>query len=276
MAYEGLNTAYAVAAEEMTTAYPAIQANEYRPRNSKESIRLCLSEDSFNMLDEQYTTVLGGAPDYSIFGEEQVQIFLLPKGVRFVALGIPKMFAIGKEDGKIDYLKRGEKLREANKVTITRIPLLMLLPDGSLVMDGERPQIFTLKLKSSKTKLVGGDIKDAEYRSLASLQKGLQKAFSGMRGQSLVHLVSVDIQAKPEKFSNGTDSSMGVMFTLEGGAKVLSDDHQKLAFELVQDEEVQALIADPFGLKRNPQNESTDLVEDEASETTDDYDDIPF
>jgi len=275
MSYEGLNTAYAVAADEAASTYPAIQANEYKPRSLRESIRLCLAEDSFNMLDEQYATALGSEPDYATFGQDEVQVFLLPEGVRFVALGIPKMFAVGKQDGKVDYLKRGEKLREVNKVTITRIPLLVLLPDGSLVMDGERPQIFTLKLKSSKTKLVGGDIKDAEYRSLASLQKGLQKAFPGMRGQSLVHLVSVDIQAKPEKFSNGTDSSMGVMFTLEGGAKVLSDDHQKLAFELVQDEEVQALIADPFGLKRSTSESAPEY--EPMHEETETYDDsIPF
>ena len=272
---EGLNTAYAVAAEEITTAYPAIQANEYRPRNTKKQIRLCLSEDSFNMLSEDYMTALGSEADFSTFGEEEVPVFLLPDGVRFVVLGIPKMFAIGKEDGKIDYLKRGEKLREANKVTITRVPLCMVLPDGSLVMDGDRPQVFTLKLKSSKTKLVGGDIKDPEYRSLQSLQKGLQKAYK-LRGQSLVHLVSVQLAAKPEKFTNGTDSSLGIMFALEGGAKALPDEQQRMVYELLQDEEIQSLITDPFGLKRNPQDASADTVEDEPEETAENYDSIPF
>lgn len=269
---QGLNIAYATAVQELSTAYPALQASEYRPRSMKESVSLCLSEDSFNMLSDesaQMTIGADGAIDYVTFGEDEVGIFKLPEGVRYVALGIPKMFAIGKDDGKIDYLKRGEKLREANKVTITRVPLLMLMPDGGFVMDGDRPQIFTLKLKSSKTKLVGGDIRNPEYRSLKSLQTALCKHYK-VRNSSLVHLVSVEIGVKPEKFTNGTDSSMGIMFTLEGNAKPLSEPQQKIVFDLLQDESIQELITDPFGLARDKDDASKDKP------IVDNYDDVAF
>lgn len=269
---EGLNLAYAVPMEEVGASYPALQAMDYRPTRVNQEVPMCLSEDSFGMLDETYVATLGSDPDLAYYGEDEVSIFKLPAGVRFTLLGIPGLFVYDKADGSYWRLTRGLKLKGTSKVTATRLPLLMLLPNGSFVLRADgNPQVFTLKLTSTKTKLLQGDKKDAEFKSIYGLNDKL-KAHYGVKGQSLTHLVSVSIKAMSRKFSNGNDSSLGVMFEFEGGAKKLPEALQKQTFELLQDETVQQLIKDPFGLDSKPNEDNGEFIPDDVVNT----DDVPF
>ena len=249
-----INTEYAVTTEAGTQSYPAIQATEYKPRSVSETVRLCLSQESLEMLGDN-AGLFAQEPVTCHYGEQELTMFLLPEGTRFVALGLPRIYILDKETGKISVPEPGEKLAGTKRVTATRVPMAMQMPDGSLVVEDDQPQIFTLKLTSSKTVLVNGDTYDQNYWSLRHLKEALGKQHK-VRNASLLHLVSVGIVAQPRKFSsrgNG-DSSIGVMFNLSGDAKPLSETAQKQVFELVQGEEVLGLLDDPFGIKQVQSN----------------------
>lgn len=250
--YDGINAAYGVAMEESGPSLPALQATSYQPRTMTEEVKLCLSEESFDMLSPE--SPMAGLCEAVVvnYGAEDLTMFALPAGCRWVVLGVPRLFVLNKETGEIGYPQRGERLAGTQKVTIARVSLAMVLPDGELLLDGEgRPQLFTLKLKSNKTCLVTGDKRDADFKSLGDLNKALQAHF-GRRNVSLTHLVSVALVATPKKFTSSVSgkTSMGVMFTLQGGAKPLSEAQQLMMFELLKDPEILGLIQDPFRLKK--------------------------
>jgi len=249
--YDGINAAYGVAMEESGPSLPALQATSYQPRMG-EKIGLCLSEESFDMLSPD--SPMAGLCEAVVvnYGADDLTMFALPSGCRWVVLGVPRLYLLNRETGEIGYPQRGERLAGTRKVTITRLTLAMLLPDGELLLDGDGlPQLFTLKLKSNKTCLVTGDKRDPDFKSLADLNKALQAHF-GRRGVSLTHLVSVALVATPKKFTSSLsgETSMGVMFTLQGGAKPLSEAQQLMMFELLKDPEILGLIQDPFRLKK--------------------------
>ncbi len=60
---------------------------------------------------------------------------------------------------------------------------------------------------------------------------------------------------KPKEFvsSHSGESSLGVLFEIKDDPLVLTHQHQQQIFELISDENVQALFDDPFGL-RKPQD----------------------
>ena len=255
--YDGVNAAYGVAMEESGPSLPALQATSYQPRTMGEKIGLCLSEESFDMLSPDSPMAALCEPVVVNYGGDDLTMFVLPAGCRWVVLGVPRLYLLDKETGEIKYPQRGERLAGTRKVTITRLTLAMVLPDGELLLDGDGlPQLVTLKLKSNKTALVTGDKRDPDFKSLGDLNKALQAHF-GRRGVSLTHLVSVALVATPKKFTSSLsgETSMGVMFTLQGGAKPLSEAQQLLMFQLLKDPEVLNLIQDPFRLKK--QEEAT-------------------
>lgn len=178
-------------------------------------------------------------------------MFVFPDGCRFVILGIPKVFIYDKETGEYSHPQRGVRLAGTGKVTATRIPMAVIKPNGEFILDGEgQPQVFTLKLTSSKTALLNGDKYDPEFKSITGLNKALQAHFKKSRA-SLTHLVSVGLGVAPKKFTSrqGDQSSIGIMFTLEGNAKPLPESDQGLTFALVAQEDFKAFLADPFRLK---------------------------
>lgn len=264
--------AYAVEVDDFTS-YPAIQATNYRPLSLKDKIQLCIAESSYEKMDDEALTSLSehGEMGVAVFDREgtETSIIKLGDGIRFVALGIPSIFLLDKEENKI--LPRDKKVtlgKGSGVVTVTRLPLLVVLPDGNLLLNGNgEPQIFTLKLKSSKTMLVTGNRKDKEFKCLKDVQKGLQKHYRLSSRQGCLHLASLSIVAKPSMFSDGKDSSLGVLFALNGGARELSKEKVLPIVQLMQQPETMQLLKDPFNLGAGPTAES--LPEDESTQTYD-------
>ncbi|HEY9642438.1 MAG TPA: hypothetical protein V6C57_18270, partial [Coleofasciculaceae cyanobacterium] len=148
---------------------------------------------------------------------------------------------------------------------------LAVIVDGKplLTTDGE-VQVFTLKLTSNKTKLIG---KEDQPGTIMALNGALQKHY-GAKKQWLTHLVSLAIAPTPYQFTSkeSGETSTGIMFELVGGARPLPGDSQLQVFELVRGVDFQELAEDPFGLKA-PEPVAT-AIAPAAAEVN--YDDIPY
>jgi hypothetical protein len=272
--FDGINAAYGVAIEEGGPRLPSLQATTYQPRTMSEKVGLCLSEDSFSMLEPEQAIALGCEASMANFGGDDVTVFVLPQGCRFVLMGVPRLFLYDKNTKEFSYQQRGLKLAGTGKVTATRLTLAMLKPDGELFFDENGDvQLFTLKLTSSKTALVTGSKKNPELKSLQDLNAALQKHF-GKRGVSLTHLVSIGLCVKAERFSNGSESSIGIMFSIGDAAKPLSEAQQMMTFESLQKPDVLELVQDPFRLKQQGGNGGGSATA--ADDDYPNYDDIPI
>ncbi|MEO1209885.1 MAG: hypothetical protein AAFX78_10110 [Cyanobacteria bacterium J06638_20] len=276
---DGINVAYAMPSDQVGQSYPAIQATTYRPGTMSQSVYLCLSQDSFDLLSRESAELVGsGGTAACNYGEDDVTMMLLPESTRFILLGIPKMLKQNKETKDVDYLRRGDKLAGTDWVTATKLIMCLTVDNKLLLTDDGTPQIFTLKLTSSKTKLVSGDRNDREFKSVASMNAGLLKHYK-QRRCTLTHLVSVPIIARPEKFSSRTknESSIGILFTLGGSAHPLTEDTQTTMYHLINTDEVKDLLANPF-MSEPKQSEEDEPSMTPVSSGNDpmDYDDIPF
>lgn len=275
--YEGINAAYGVQLEDEGQSLPALQATVYQPKNMKDIPQMGMSSESLDMLNPASKLGELCSPVTCNFGDDDTVIWAVPEGTRYAVLGIPKIFILNKETGEIRPKVQGEKLAGTKNVTATRLTLAMVKPDGDLVlsMDGT-PQLFTLKLTSSKTTLVTGDKYDPEFKSIRDLNYALQSHFK-KRGMSLTHLVSVELGAAPRKFvsKESGQSSLGIMFELRGNAKPLPEPQQAAMYGLLQDPMIQGYLSDPFGInaKQTPQQEQGESVDEYPAE---DNDAIPF
>lgn len=255
MSFDGINSQYAVQGEGGGQQYPAIQASVYQPRSLAESVSLCLSEDSVDLLTEQAKTLLNPQIITTDYGEGPTAMYAIGNA-RFIILGMPRMFSMDKTTKEIFPLERGVKLSEINRVTATRLMVAIVVGDKVLETAEGSPQIFTLKLTSTKTQLLNGDRNDPDYRSIQKLNDSLQKHFK-VRNSILTHLVSVGLTVTTKKFttSDGKQSSFGVMFEMVGGARPLPESLQAQMFRFVQADEVRELLADPFGLSRKAEQQ---------------------
>lgn len=251
MTFTEINTSYAIKSNLAEQKYPALQVNNYRPATLKDTIYFCLSEDSCDLLSSEHNLSTDIVECY--YGRESILMHQIIAPVRWIFLNIPRIFICDKNTKEISLPEKGVKLFGTNKVTIAKC-FLACLNDEDLVLDIDGlPQIFTLKLTSSKTQLIG-DLQNPENQTILSLNRELQKHLKTR--DNLVHLVSVNLEANAREFvsNHSGDSSLGVNFELVGNAKVLSQKHQEQIFNLISNEEIQALFADPFGLK--PENSS--------------------
>ena len=248
MTFTGINPELAIASNVKEQAYPALQVNNYKPRTKDEEISFCLSESSLDLINPN-SNLLETKITNCIYGREEVLMHEIVSDVRWVFLNIPRIFIQDKTTKEISFPQKGVKLFGTNKVTVAKCFLACLVGD-ELILDIEgEPQIFTLKLTSSKTQLIG--YQNSSDKSILSLNREIQKHFKTK--DNLVHLVSVNLEAKPKEFvSNHTgDSSLGVLYKLSGNAKVLNPQQQQQIFDLVNSEEIQSLFDDPFGLKQS-------------------------
>lgn len=281
---QGLNTSYAIASIDDAQRYPALQADNYQPANSKQEVNLCLSIDSVGMLGSNALSSMVMTPGVANFGGSEVEIGVLPGEIRWVVLAPPKIFAIHKDTRKVFYIQKGQRLKDLGRVNIARLLLAAVVEEAVVLDDDGLPQIFTLNLKSSKSALVGssreadcGVGRNNGHRTIASLNKGLCEHYK-LRNTWLTHLVSVRLKAHPEKFKStqSNDASWGVRFVFDGGAKPLAEDQQKLVFDLISQESFKALAEDPFSLA-NREDQPHDAVETEVSwSNEEDPSAIPF
>ena len=261
--YAGIDTKYAVKSDRTGQKYPALQATTYQPRNLDEKIEFCLSESSHSLLEtkeELFNTKIVKCA----YKRESVLMHQIISPVRWIFLNTPRIFLQDKKTKEISYPEKGVKLAGTDKVTIAKCFLTCLNGD-SLILDSEKlPQIFTLKLTSNKTKLIGYLNNQSETKTILSLNNSLQQYFKTQ--DNLLHLVSVDLTVKPQEFvsSYSGESSLGIEFAMEGDARVLSAEHQKQIFELISNEKIKEILDDPFSLRKNSSHSaaSNHLTED--------------
>lgn len=254
---DGLNVSYGVKIEGLGQSYPAIQATTYQPRTMGESIQLCISEESFDLLSGQAREAINPTAISCNFGGDDVLMMAIGSELRFVMLGKPRVLCLDKETGEVTQLQKGMKLAGTKKVTATKLIMASVHGDTVLEADDGTPQIFTLKLTSNKTALVDGDRSNPEMRSLDAMNTKLLKHY-GLRRTWLGHLVSVQLGVKPEKFTSKASgqSSVGIRFELMGGARPLPDPVQQRMGLLAQSEEVQELLKNPFASSNQEQHDS--------------------
>jgi hypothetical protein len=259
MTYLGINPEFAIKSNLAEQKYPALQVTTYEPTTLNEEINLCLSESSFELLntnDNLFDTEIVKC----VYRRELVLMHQIVAPVRWIFLNIPPVFLQDKKTKEISYPEKGVKLLGTSKVTVAKCFLACLSGDNLVLDINGLPQIFTLKLTSSKTQLIGYQNKE-ETKTILALNRSLQKEFRTK--DNLVHLVSVELRSKPKEFisNHSGDSSLGVVFELSGNAQVLSQNNQKQIFDLVNNEEFQTLFNDPFGLKQSINHDDSSRVD---------------
>ena len=249
MTFTEINPQFAIPSSISEQKYPALQVTNYKPRTEEDEINFCLSESSLNLLFTEGNLFETEVVE-CIYGRDRVLMHQITSKVRWVFLNIPRIFLQDKTTKEISLPQKGVKLFGTNKVTVAKCFLACLVEDKLLLDIEGLPQIFTLKLTSSKTQLIGYQ-DQSKNKSILALNKEIQKHFKTR--DNLVHLVSIDLKVRAKEFiSNYSgDSSLGVDFQLVGNAKVLKQEHQQQVFNLVTNEEIQSLFDDPFNLKLN-------------------------
>jgi hypothetical protein len=248
MTYLGINPEFAIKSNLTEQKYPALQVTNYEPKTLKEEINFCFSESSFELLNAN-GNLFDTEVVKCVYRRELVLMHQIITPVRWIFLNIPPIFLQDKKNKEIFYPEKGVKLLGTNKVTVAKCFLACLSGDNLVLDTNGLPQIFTLKLTSSKTQLIGYQNKE-ETKTILALNRSLQQEFKTRN--NLVHLVSVELKSKPKEFisNHSGDSSLGVIFELSGNAQVLSQNNQEQIFNLVSDEEFQTLFNNPFGLKQ--------------------------
>ena len=271
-----LNSAYVQEMEEGGAQYPSIMADNYEPSKLKDNVFVGLPENSWDMLSEAAQLQLAGVIAGKGLGllpenlaavmatiecegefatSHEVFTIIPTTNIRWIVLSKPALFAVDKE-GNYSRLVKGEKLKAAGKNTIARLYLAAITGDKLVLDEDESPQIFTLNLKSTKTQLIGKAIDKVGSGTLSALNNGLQKHYK-TKGW-LGGLVSVEINAVTHKFDytdgGAAKSSIGVMFVLGKGAKIIPEDCQKAIFDRINDE-LKETMKDPFNVSSQIQEQ---------------------
>jgi hypothetical protein len=273
--FDGVATSsvdYAIEGESGGVSYPYIQATNYRPINGKQKIELGITADALAMAQSE---LLASAVEMQSFeyGDDatEVELGVFDDSVRWVILARPQVKGLDKASNKIVPLAKG--MKERGEVTVSRL-LLACVIDGGLVCDADgEPQIFTLKLKSSKTGFVGSE-RDKDFgvarnngqRTIAQLNAGLVAHVGGKPGQWLGHIVSVELGAIAEKFGNAAgDASWGIRFVFpeNSTAKALPKITAKKLFDFVSTDEFKALSKNPFGRAKPESADAAPEIEDD-------------
>jgi hypothetical protein len=261
-----INASYGAELSSKGQKYPAIQPDIRKIENVKTVVKLCLNDASLGLLSENASKYFGSNPKTVCFdGENDQTVYLIPEGIRWVVMGFPQTFMQHKADlANIRPLQKGFKLAENGFKSATKLLMAAIVDDGFVLNSDGAIQLFTLKLTSSKTKLIKNvDPKDKEYRCLTRLNDTLIK-HDNLPRQSWIHCVSVDIGTETRKFTSATtgDSSFGHLYTLVGGARNLADALAKQSFMLAQSDEVKSFLKDPFNVYK-PKDSEANSAEDE-------------
>jgi hypothetical protein len=273
-----INTKFAIASGNDREMFPALQADIYQPRSESEEILIGLTEKYFDSLSESGQQSLDVTVKQVRLGKDDTAFFALPKDVRVVLLGVPRVFLVNKTTGEYSNLIKGMKLRGSDWVTVARMFVLVIGRDGEFVIakDG-KPQVFTVLLKSKRSELIG-NYKKPDDGTIVALSNALTKKYK-VQG-SLLHLVSLNLLAVPiEAKSSVTNASkLTIKFKFGAGYKTLPDGMQQQAFGVATDKKLLAIMADPFRINGAASNEHQDpLVTEESHDDNEiSMESIPF
>lgn len=260
--------------DESKQRFPALQPTTYQP-SLDSTIHFCLGESSVDLLADNIKDFWKSQPKETHFtNDSEVQTsYIIPNGLQWVFLGFPKAFMRNKADKRdVRPFQSGFKLKENGFESVTKLFLAAIANEKPILDNDGNIQVFTLLLNSSKTKLIEGYKQPADYRSLKKLNGWLVKKFALAPNQLWLHLASVPFSAKPEKFSNGEASSIGVMYQIDGLPVVLPPDTQKQLSALASSDIIKALLNDPFvvfdttkALLNPDDTEPDQIIPDESS-----------
>lgn len=259
---------YAVKSDRLGQKYPALQATSYLPQSLSEQLGLCLSDTSFELLSPEAQSWLQTEVKECRYRRDSVLMYQLVSPVRWVFLTLPKIFIFDKKTKQVSYPERGVKLAGTQKVTICQCFLACLIEDN-LVLDLDGlPQIFTLKLTSNKTQLIGYLNDKESTTTLVSLNQDLQKHFKSQN--NFIHLLSLKLAPKPKEFvsSYSGESSFGITFEIDDEPQALSPSQQQQIFDLINLEAIQTLFDDPFGLKKHQVSPPQSIVNTELIDSS--------
>jgi hypothetical protein len=257
---ESFDSSLAMEGDSAGSRYPAIMADDYKPKNLKTAVKLGLTQDGLDILEDRAAgLVLPEQIEVSYSDGKVEEVFqAFAPGVRWIVLAQPRLFAINKESGDISKLAKG--MAERGEVSISKVLLACLVGETLLLDEEVLPQVFTLKLKSSKTSLIGnnrdkdGGVKDNKDRStIASLNNSVRSACKDVAKNAWVaHLASVELGAIAELFESKPDakgksqSSMGIRFVFGEGAKKVPTKAAKTIADFISTEEFKAFALNPF------------------------------
>lgn len=264
---DSFDSSLAMEGDQSGSRYPAIMADDYEPKSLKAAIKLGLTQGGLDLLEGRTDgLVLAEKVDVCYRNNEDVFQAFDPN-VRWVILSQPRLFALNKETGDISKLAKG--MTERGEVSVSKV-LLGCLVGGTLLLDEEGlPQIFTLKLKSLKTSLIGnnrdkdGGVEENKGRStIAALNNAVRASCKGAAKNAWVaHLASVELGAIAESFESKPDAkgktktSMGIRFVFGEGAKKVPDSAAKKIAEFISTEEFKAFALNPFAKRTEKEPE---------------------
>ncbi len=230
--------------------YPALQALDYKPKKGQ-FIPFVLSEESAELLSDEAKTKLNLKPVtayYSNTGEESLVYEM--GDFRVVALGFPRLCYFDKkaQKDKYGFVTEGLKFVGSSRVTALRMLFAVVVNGEILLSDVGTVQLFTLKLTSTKTKLCGGDINDKDFVSFKGINADLVAREKLKPRSEVVHLVSVKLKIEAEVFTSRQtgESSVGVIFKIDGDYQPLTKEQMALMNALRLTEEVVGFLKDPF------------------------------
>lgn len=224
--------------------YPALQVNEYEPRNLNAKLSICLSEQSVELLSQDALNLLDPQPITASFKDGDTTLFAL-SNIDCVVIGVSPTFLYNKKINRYQP-NRGEEVG-GDIVTARKVFLALMVGDRFAITEDGTPQVFTLNLKSLATDFVKPSKPQQGDGSICSLNVALCKHYK-IRG-SLTHLVKVPLLAAPtERVSktNPGNSKFAVKYSLGNKAEPLSKEQQKIMFDLAQDPEIKDAIANPY------------------------------
>lgn len=241
-----LNAAFAIKSESKQR-YAALQADVYQPKKLDSKVNLCMSEESINLLSDATRAALNMEAVVGQFGTtDNTPMYVPCADVRYIVMGMPKLFVYDKDAKDYFPLVAGTKLAGTKKVTAAKLFVCAIVGGVILTDDNGDPEIFTLNLKSSRTSVLKAKSPVPGDGTLYSLNVALNNAYK-VKGW-LTHLVAINLHAVPCRFTSSTsaDTSMGTKYTLGTDATPLSDADQELMFNFVQQPEIKAVMADPY------------------------------
>jgi hypothetical protein len=181
-------------------SYPSIQITNYSP-TPNDRVKFCLSPATAENLGESSADLIDLKPEICYYKSGDVPM-MATDSIGFVLLKQPKLLAQNRSSGELIPANEGD-YRNGQHVSITWLIVAITAKNDFVRDKNGQIQPFTLKLTSSKTKLVGNaNASD----SLLGLNKVIQQRLK-IPSKFLLYLVSFELYLICSRFTSKSDPS---------------------------------------------------------------------
>ena len=104
MTVTGINPEFAIKSNQQGQQFPALQVTDYEPRFLEQQINFCISEDSYQLI-ENASPLFNSEIVKCVYRGKKALMHKITTSVRWVFLNMPPLFAKNKDTGEISYLK---------------------------------------------------------------------------------------------------------------------------------------------------------------------------